>query len=310
MSGPHNSDPAQAVSSQARGGSAPRQADAQRPELLTAEQRHRLYRWARDTNPDVVLVCADAPDARFPRDLSPVVLPGCAGEDASLAQALLACGAERVRVFACRQEHPERCAMGAELMAAPRRRVFREAEYLDATSVPVSRRSLIGLGALSDGGLPVDAAAPAMARLAQAHRQLGTQPDASVELAAPRLVATGCQACGVCTKLCPSNALDLRVAGSVATLSQNLEACTGEMSCVSNCPYEALGAEGSLSLADAVAAAQREITSFAVDQCARCGADFPSGVGEDGAEKRLCPTCERKTANPFSSWLPPGFTRG
>jgi len=35
-------------------------APSTKPELLSTDQRHRLYRWARDMNPDVVLVCAEA----------------------------------------------------------------------------------------------------------------------------------------------------------------------------------------------------------------------------------------------------------
>ncbi|TYT20651.1 hypothetical protein FYJ86_07980 [Corynebacterium urealyticum] len=277
-------------------------------ELLSAEQRHRLYRWARDMNPDVVLVCAEAQLPRFPRNHSPVLLPGCAGEDPSLAAALLACGAKRVRVLPCREAHPERCAAGAELVETPQARVLRAAEYLDATQVPVSRRALIGLGALGDGEIVVDPNAPTMIRLAQAHQVLGTQPDTSIELDAPRLIASGCQACGVCTQMCRSSALELTVVDSVASLTQNLAACTGENTCVASCPYGALSSSGQLQLADLVDGDVRELTSFPVSQCRRCGADFPAGEGEDGTAKTLCPTCERTTADPFSSWLPPGFT--
>lgn len=277
-------------------------------ELLSAEQRHRLYRWARDMNPDVVLVCADAQLPRFPRNQSPVLLPGCAGEDPSLGPALLACGAQRVRVLPCRDVHPERCATGVGLVEAPRGRVLRAAEYLDATQVPVSRRALIGLGTLGHGEIVVDPNAPTMIRLAQAHQVLGAEPDTGIELDAPRLVASGCQACGVCTQLCPSSALELTVVDSVANLTQNVAACTGEQSCVASCPYGALTGSGQLQLADLVDGEVRELTSFPVSQCRRCGADFPQGEGEGGKAKTLCPTCERTTADPFSSWLPPGFT--
>lgn len=277
-------------------------------ELLNAEQRHRLYRWARDMNPDVVLVCAEAQLPRFPRNHSPVLLPGCAGEDPSLGPALLACGAQRVRVLPCRDVHPERCAAGVGLVEAPRGRVLRAAEYLDATQVPVSRRALIGLGTLGHGEIVVDPNAPTMIRLAQAHEVLGAEPDTGIELDAPRLVASGCQACGVCTQLCPSSALELTVVDSVANLTQNVAACTGEQSCVASCPYGALTGSGQLQLADLVDGEVRELTSFPVSQCRRCGADFPQGEGEGGKAKTLCPTCERTTADPFSSWLPPGFT--
>lgn len=213
-----------------------------------------------------------------------------------------------MRVLPCRDVHPERCAAGAELAEIPKGRVLRAAEYLDATQVPVSRRALIGLGALGDGEIMVDPNAPTMIRLAQAHQVLGTEPDASIELDAPRLIASGCQACGVCTQMCPSSALELRVVDSVAHLSQNLSACSGENTCVASCPYGALSSSGQLRLGDLVDGETRELTSFPVSQCRRCGADFPQGVGEGGKAKTLCTTCERTTADPFSSWLPPGFT--
>lgn len=221
---------------------------------------------------------------------------------------MLACGAQRVRVLPCRDVHPERCAAGVGLVEAPRGRVLRAAEYLDATQVPVSRRALIGLGTLGHGEIVVDPNAPTMIRLAQAHQVLGAEPDTGIELDAPRLVASGCQACGVCTQLCPSSALELTVVDSVANLTQNVAACTGEQSCVASCPYGALTGSGQLQLADLVDGEVRELTSFPVSQCRRCGADFPQGEGEGGKAKTLCPTCERTTADPFSSWLPPGFT--
>ncbi len=278
-------------------------------ELLTANERDRLYRWARDMTPEVVLVCAQAPDVRLPRGLSPIVLPGCAGDDPSLAPALLASGAQSMHVFPCRTQQQERCATGAEIMEPPRRRVFRAAEFLDATDLPVSRRTLMGLGALAANELPVDAAAPLGTRLAQAYRALGVDPADSLELPAPQLTVSGCQACGVCAKVCPSDALDLSVDGGVATLTQNVDACTGAQACVTSCPYDALQVAGQLTLMDAVESPARQIASFAVAECQRCRAAFPAGEAADGSEKTMCPTCERKSADPFSSWLPPGFTR-
>lgn len=108
--------------------------------------------------------------------------------------------------------------------------------------------------------------------------------------------------------MCPTSALELAVVDSVASLSQNLAACSGEQSCVASCPYGALSSSGQLRIADLVDGDTRELTIFPVAQCCRCGAEFPEGEGEDGAVKTLCPTCERTAADPFSSWLPPGFT--
>lgn len=181
--------------------------------------------------------------------------------------------------------------------------MLRAAEYLDATQVPVSRRALMGLWALGDGVIVVDPSAPTMIRLVQAHQVLGGEADASIELDAPRLIASGCQACGVCTQMCPSSVLELRVVDSVAHLSQNLRACTGENTCVVSCPYGALSSSGQLQLADLVDGDGRELTSFPVCQCRRCGADFPDGEGGGRARRRLC--APRANAPPLTRF-PPG----
>src|SRR5699024_1956275 len=108
--------------------------------------------------------------------------------------------------------------------------------------------------------------APTMIRLAQAHQVLGTEPRTSIELDAPRLIASGCQACGVCTQMCPSSALELTVGDSVASLTQNLAACSGENTCVASCPHGALGGNGKWRLADLVDVETRDLTSFRASQ--------------------------------------------
>src|SRR5699024_12654384 len=103
--------------------------------------------------------------------------------------------------------------------------------------------------------------------------------------------------------MCPSSALELTVVDSVASLTQNLAACSGENTCVASCPHGALSGSGQLRRADLVDGETRELTSFPVSQCRRCGAGSPLGDGEGGKAQPVGSTRERTTAGAFPACI-------
>lgn len=298
-----------------------------------------VLRWVR-LAPDPVavwLVCADGP-ARLParRDVLAVRLPGCVHAiPVSGYLELALAGATTVRLIAgtC-------CTVGAEpaelgdartlltghrptvLTADPvgRRRVrlHRAQPVPSAATLPLPRRALFApialtrlpyrphsererlLGALDELGeaapLPVPAVAAAAAAVAADESRLSSEPPSGALLS-----ATGCTACAVCVKGCPSGALALTGGPTVLTLTQDAARCTDCPECVRLCPEDALSRVRSLTWEDLRDRAVRPLATVAAVTCARCG----QAVAVTHAEHGLCPVCAYRREQPFGSTLPP-----
>lgn len=239
---------------------------------MDSATRRRLYVWVAADRPVIVLTTLLT--KRYPRSVTPLAM------DVRPAE-LLACGATRVYV----DGSPEPLT---EQWDEPEPR-FRYVEPL--TEPPVSRRSLLGLST----ELPVDPAAPDTTRLTQALDVLASRgvDVSALRPALPALTATGCIACGVCTKVCPEQALWVATTDtSVATLYHDRTRCRADGVCIDVCPYNALSRADSQDPAPVVALASGTLTT-----CAKCHTRF-IGAGP------LCPTCERQQRDPFGSWLP------
>lgn len=203
---------------------------------------------------------------------------------------------------------------------------------LDALAMPVARRDLV------TG--PVLESDPAGSLPGQRHfrvvrKLLGDAPipDAleAVPTGAADLAAPGCTASGVCVRVCPTDALTLQVtalapAGSSAkdrqpgtamfyddglhqpvgvdqfVLELDPARCIDCGLCVRQCPEGAMRRDGTLPWSDALAGTPLTLRAALSKRCTRCGATH-RGPGP------RCEPCTFRASTPFTSRLPPGFTR-
>lgn len=274
-----------------------------------------LLRWISDEEPAITLICASSRRA-YSRATSPIRTTGCIADlNVALPAQMLACGASAVSVDveSCTCEGArarERFEVWRELLServheyreAPPK--LRKAEIISITAPPVSRRALFGLG--SNASLPVDLDATEHAQLLEALALLGIDVTKAEAVGAPKalhLSVNGCVACGVCVAGCPSGALALTTAREggvqVSTLTHDRAKCVGAGGCARLCPEHAISeAEATWAQIERV-----ELARVTTAKCRKCGSLFK----DDGQE--LCPTCRHVTADPFGSWLPPGFER-
>lgn len=120
------------------------------------------------------------------------------------------------------------------------------------------------------------------------------------------LRATGCTACAVCVKGCPSGALALDGGPTVLTLTQDAARCTDCAECVRLCPEDALSRVRALTWEDLRdRTAVRPLATVAAVTCARCG----QAVAVRHADHGLCPVCAYRREHPFGSALPPHLAR-
>jgi len=101
----------------------------------------------------------------------------------------------------------------------------------------------------------------------------------SVEAITPITFPENCKACGLCTKVCPYNALTLRK--ELKRVEVIEAACGGCGTCAAECPFEALTQKHFtdkqiLAQIDAVTEheAHKKIVAFCCNWCAYAGADF------------------------------------
>lgn len=186
-------------------------------------------------------------------------------------------------------------------------------EIIEADHVPHGRREVFGLG----GGreLPDEGVEPRI-RLREAVRELlsthGVDYALLAEVDGPglALVASGCVACGVCEKACPTGALTIRRLPSgpgraIVTLAEVDASCIACEACIDLCPVEALSAPTPTSWEQALGEERaRPLASVPVRECERCKAPVPLREG-----KTLCPTCEAQRANPFGVRWPEGVPK-
>lgn len=113
--------------------------------------------------------------------------------------------------------------------------------------------------------------------------------------------ATGCIACAVCVKGCPTGALAIDGDPPVLTLTQDASRCTDCGECVRLCPEDALRRVRPLTWQDLRERTLRPLATAQTVACARCG----QAVAVARADHGLCPVCAYRRRNPFGSTLPP-----
>ena len=217
--------------------------------------------------------------------------------------------------------------------ASGRRRGIRRSRPVPrAASLPLPRRALLApllltrlphrpptererlLAALEELGQPAPAPSTA-ASLAATTESGGAAEVAGPGGDEPRLSSappagavfrtTGCVACAVCVKGCPTGALAIDEEQLVLTLTQDASRCTDCGECVRLCPENALERVRRLTWQDLRERSVRPLAAVATVACVRCG----QAVSTDRADHGLCPVCAYRRRNPFGSALPPNLAR-
>lgn len=150
-----------------------------------------------------------------------------------------------------------------------------------------------------------EAAAPAVTPVDE--REVAAAGEPHLASAPPRgalLRATGCTACAVCVKGCPTSALALD-GETVLTLVQDASRCTDCGECVRLCPEQALERVRPLTWQDLQDRVALPLATVETVPCARCGQPVATGRAEGG----LCPVCAYRRRNPFGSTLPPSLAQ-
>ena len=119
-------------------------------------------------------------------------------------------------------------------------------------------------------------------------------------------VTDDCSACQTCGKSCPTGAI--RFLHSDADMIFNLKfsplACVNCQICIKLCPDQAI-VESPPTLDQVVAEEHTVLLKVGpLKRCKRCNALMTDPEGGD-----ICTACYMRLQNPFSSQLPPGFTR-
>ncbi len=180
------------------------------------------------------------------------------------------------------------------------------ARILSVGQVPLARRGILRRTVTPDTVWPSPTPGSSRtARVVASLRAFATQlPDGDLDATpgvpaeAVTLAASGCTACGVCVRACPTQALSLETGRGRATLQHLVGACDGHLTCVGSCPVTALSSSGTAPW-DLVLAEPQTLAEVDVATCSRCRGVFP----DDGTD--LCEVCRARRHDVFGSYLPP-----
>ena len=287
-----------------------------------------LLRWLGDQamGARVELVCAhERGPVRAPPDVLVVRLAGCAGELSAASYLELAAAGAAVVVPTAQCPQAERTATSVAAAnrllgawpGAPRvsertdeQRRHRRARVYELGRLPLSRRRLLFLARLDNSCVPdvhLDQRSRVIFALQCLNRR-GWAPSATKEPSLPcaNLEVTGCTACGVCVRACPTAALTLEEDDSgsgLFALEHLASRCDDCGRCVALCPTRALIRTGQGDWPRLLDDKSRTLATGAVRRCAHCGASFA-----ETDPGRYCPPCAFRLADPFGSRLPAAAT--
>lgn len=137
-------------------------------------------------------------------------------------------------------------------------------------------------------------------KMLQGSPQLWTHPVPSHLGAAQITADERCTACGVCARVCPTNALEYTLeAPDVFHLQFSARRCVACGLCIQLCEPNALQQRSLPTLHDLIEPEKITLIKSTLHTCSKCGAKFS---GNDSAT--LCPICEFRRKNPFGSRIP------
>lgn len=166
---------------------------------------------------------------------------------------------------------------------------------------------------VTDPGAPAPGDAASAAPAPPADPRVPTAPGAAP--AAAVLTATGCDACRVCVRACPTGALAITPRGGLLRLEQRVPACTDCGRCVELCPAHALTRTGRAPWHEVLDGTVATLATVVVATCRRCRGTYAPDAGSAGpgspaagTDPGLCPVCRFRRDHPFGSSAPGGGT--
>ncbi|MGB9521159.1 MAG: 4Fe-4S dicluster domain-containing protein [Anaerolineales bacterium] len=119
-------------------------------------------------------------------------------------------------------------------------------------------------------------------------------------------VSEDCSACGVCARVCTTQALTFNVDPQNASfqLLFSAQKCVGCDLCQNVCLPEAIQVKHEITPDQLLGAQETLLQQGDLVRCERCGTLMAARPAQT-----LCPTCEKRRQNPFASILPPHFQR-
>lgn len=285
----------------------------------------------------IEVACQHHPDpARGKRDVDAVIQTnGCLSAMSTAAYiSLLALGVNevRVRLDACAdcplrivQPSLEKTVAQADALNADRDGGIRIAEagrakrpVYSVKNPPVSRRGFFRMAAMQTESA-VDELAPRQEmvydsgpplerqRLIRALSRLdGLQPDAPVpdNSFIQMQASDDCTACGICARVCPTDALQIHTDADHFDLVFKPANCVNCGLCFTYCDPDALSAGGQPTYAEVISGQERTLIQGPLRYCHKCGAAFKSGNDD-----KLCPVCAARHENPFGVNLTPAVLK-
>jgi len=97
-----------------------------------------------------------------------------------------------------------------------------------------------------------------------------------------------CTACGICAKVCPAGAIDMRQDHEHQLLLFSSALCNNCRLCVEACPENAIDLEGGLTLKAMIEKKSDVVARVPMCSCVMCGQSIPAWG------RPFCPTCEKR----------------
>lgn len=242
------------------------------------DKTRSLMRWlaGNDLPNRIVVACPSHATTSCSRRDVVVRVPHCLepGDTGLIAQ-VIAAGAKEVAIGEHCQGTDSLTRLFPSLQVIPtsqkRRWWHRRPRELSLDAIEIPRRTVLGLPGATE--LPFDWRDEESQRVLAAFRhldRLGKLGEGRSGAQSLQLSFNGCIACGVCTRACPTGALQLTHGDKESQLSYDAAACRGDLDCVNLCPSQAIVASQVMEWSDIVAGGPQVVARIETQRCGRC----------------------------------------